>query len=141
MQQSSGVNAVIGLLLALATTTPPRPATKVPIYFHVSAEDSVGVMYVDKLCETLEASSAYRRVMAADDAQFVISIVTMDPNDADLGQGAGQSTVAAVTLQLENTKGLNYMVHSWVLIANRDKVNSLATDLFDAIDKEIRDLH
>ena len=32
------------------------------------------------------------------------------------------------------------MVYSWVLIANRDKVNTLATDLFGAIDKEIQEL-
>jgi hypothetical protein len=135
------VSAVLGLLLALATTTPPRPAAKVPVYLHFSAEDTVGSMYVDKLCEAVEASGSYKRVMTANDAEFVIGIVTMDPNDADLGPGAGRSTVAAVTLQLENTKGLNYIVHSWVLIANRDKVDSLATDLFGEIDKEIRELH
>lgn len=133
------MSALIGLLLALATTTPPRPAAKVPVYVHVSAEDTVGSLYVDKLCEALETSDGYRRVMAANDAQFVIGIVTMDPNEADLG-APGHSTVASITLQLENTKGLNYIVHSWVLIANRDKINSLATDLFSAIDKEIREL-
>ena len=135
------MSAVLGLLLALATTTPPRPAAKVPVYLHFSAEDTVGVMYVDKLCEAVETSGGYKRVMTANDAQFVIGIVTMDPSDADLGAGAGRSTVAAVTLQLENAKGLNYIVHSWVLIANRDKVDSLATDLFGEIDKEIRELH
>jgi hypothetical protein len=135
------VSVIIGLLLALATTTPPRPAAKVPVYVHVSAEDTVGSLYVDKLCETLETSDSYRRVLTANDAQFVIGIVTMDPDEADLGAGPGHSTVASVTLQLENTKGLNYIVHSWVLIANRDKINSLATDLFSAIDKEIQQLH
>ena len=49
-------------------------------------------------------------------------------------------TVAAVTLQLENAKGLNYIVYSWVLVANRSKVDALATDLFFAIDKEIKAL-
>lgn len=135
------MSAVLGLLLALATTTPPRPAAKVPVYLHFSAEDTVGVMWVDKLCETIETSGGYKRVMTANDAQFVIGVVTMDPNEADLGPGAGHSTVAAVTLQVENTKGLNYIVHSWVLIANRDKVDSLASELFTEIDKEIRELH
>jgi len=134
------VSAIIGLLLALAITTPPRPAAKVPVYLHVSAEDTVGSIYVDKLCEALETSGDYKRVSTANDAQFVIGIVTMDPDEADLGSGPGHSTVASVTLQLENTKGLNYIIHSWVLIANRDKVDSLATDLFAAIDKEIREL-
>jgi hypothetical protein len=134
------VSAIIGLLLALATTTPPRPAVRVPVYLHVSADDTVGSLYVDKLSQTIETSDGYRRVMTANDAQFVIGIVTMDPNEADLG-APGHSTVASITLQLENTKGLNYIVHSWVLIANRDKINSLASDLFAAIDKEIRDLH
>ena len=135
------MSAIIGLLLALATTTGPRPAVKVPVYLHVSAEDTVGALYVDKLCETLETSDGYRRVMTANDAQYVIGIVTMDANEADLGSGPGHSTVASITLQLENTKGLNYIVHSWVLIAHRDKINALATDLFAAIDKDIRDLH
>jgi hypothetical protein len=113
----------------------------VPVYLQFSAEDEVGTMYVNKLRDALESSSAYRRVMTTADAKFVIGIVTMDPNDAELGSGAGNSTVAAVTLQLQNTNGLNYMVYSWVLVANRGKVDSLATDLFAAIDKEIRDLH
>jgi hypothetical protein len=135
------VSAVIGLLLALATTTPPRAAAKVPIYLQSSAEDRVGVMYVEKLRETVEASTGYMPVASASDAAFVISIVTMDPNEAELGSTAGSSTVAAVTLQLENAKGLNYIVYSWVLVANQSKVSSLATDLFWAIDKEIQDLH
>ena len=135
------MGAVLGLLLALATTTPPHAATKVPIYLQFSADDQVGTMYVNKLRDALESSSSYRRVMTAADAKFVIGIVTMDPNEAELGSGAGNSTVAAVTLQLQNANGLNYIVYSWVLVANRGKVDSLATDLFAAIDKEIRDLH
>jgi hypothetical protein len=125
----------------LATTTPPHAAAaKVPIYLQFNAEDEVGAMYVTKLRDALESSVAYKRVMTATDAKFVIGIVTMDPNEAELGSGAGNSTVAAVTLQLQNTTGLNYIVYSWVLVANRGKIDSLATDLFAAIDKEIRDL-
>ncbi|HUK35709.1 MAG TPA: hypothetical protein VLV86_17445 [Vicinamibacterales bacterium] len=136
------MGALIGLLLTLATTTPPAThvAAKAPVFLQTSAEDDVGAMYVDKLRDALESSPSYKRVMAPNDAQFVIGIVTMDPNDAELGSGAGTSTVAAVTLQLENTKGLNYMVYSWVLVANRAKVDSLATELFAAIDKEIQDV-
>ncbi len=135
------VGAVIGLLLALATTTSPRETPKVPVFVQSSAEDSVGAMYVDKLRAAVEGSNGYMRVASASDAAFVISIVTMDPNEAELGPAAGSSTVAAVTLQLENAKGLNYIVYSWVLVANRNKVETLATDLFSAIDKEIKALH
>ena len=136
------MGAVLGLLLTLATATAPHATAtaKVPIYLQFSAEDEVGAMYVNKLRNALESSAAYRRVMTATDAKFVIGIVTMDPNEAELGSGAGNSTVAAVTLQLQNTTGLNYIVYSWVLVANRGKIDSLATDLFSAIDKEIRDL-
>lgn len=140
MQPDVNVGAVLGLLLTLATTTAPHATVKVPIYLQCSAEDEVGAMYVNKLRNALESSAAYRRVMTATDAKFVIGIVTMDPNEAELGSGAGNSTVAAVTLQLQNTTGLNYIVYSWVLVANRGKIDSLATDLFSAIDKEIRDL-
>ena len=35
---------------------------------------------------------------------------------------------------------LNYIVYSWVLVANRGKVDSLATDLFGAIDAQIQEL-
>jgi hypothetical protein len=65
----------------------------------------------------------------------------MDPDDAAVGAGTGQSTVASVTLQLENTKGLNHFIYSWVLVANQNKVDALATDLFAAIDREIQDLN
>ena len=58
-------------------------------------------MYVNKLREALESSSGYRRAVTVTDAKFVIAIVTMDPNEAELGSGAGNSTVAAVTLQLQ----------------------------------------
>ena len=92
------------------------------------------------LREALEASGTYRPVMNPADARFVIGVVTMDPIEAALGSGAGLSTVAAVTLQLENPNGLNQFIYSWVLVANRDKVDSLATDLFAAIDKEIHEL-
>jgi hypothetical protein len=131
---------VLGLLLALVTTTPPHAAAKVPIYLQASAEDEVGAMYVNKLREALESSSGYRRAVSVTDAKFVIAIVTMDPNEAELGSGAGNSTVAAVTLQLQNSTGLNYIVYSWVLVANRGKVDSLATDLFGAIDTQIQEL-
>ena len=137
------MSALLGLLIALATTTPARPAPaveRVPVFFQFSADDEVGAAYVQKLRAALETSTSYRSVSKAADAQFVIAIVTMDPNEAEVGSGAGQSTVASVTLQLENTKGLNYMIYSWVLVANRAKVDSLATGLFAAIDKEIRDL-
>lgn len=131
---------MLGLLLAIATTTPPHAAAKVPIFLQASAEDAVGAMYVDKLREALESSSGYRRAITVADAKFVIAIVTMDPNEAELGSGAGNSTVAAVTLQLQNSVGLNYIVYSWVLVANRGKVDSLATDLFGAIDTQIQEL-
>jgi hypothetical protein len=134
------VSAVIGLLVALATTTPAVAPVKVPIFLQSNAEDTVGAAYVNKLREALAASTIYRPVTKPADAQFVIGIVTMDPNEAELGSGAGHSTVASVTLQLENAKGLNYVVYSWVLIANRDKVDSLATDLLAAIDREIQEL-
>ena len=58
-----------------------------------------------------------------------------------MGSGAGMSTVASVTLQLENTKGLNHFIYSWVLVANGDKVETLAAQLFAAIDREIQDLN
>ena len=32
------------------------------------------------------------------------------------------------------------MVYSWVLIANRDKIDSLARDLLAAIDQEVQEL-
>jgi hypothetical protein len=148
------VQILLGLLLALTTTTPSvagpmsnsavtTPAAaieKVPVFLHVDAEDTVGATYVDKLRAALETSTGYRAVKNATDAQFVIGIVTMDPSEAEPGAGAGRSTVAAVTLQLQNANGLNYMVYSWVLVANRERVDSLVGDLFTAIDKEIKEL-
>jgi hypothetical protein len=135
---------VIGLLLALATTTPARPSVtvhKAPVFVQVNAVDPVGQAFIRKLREALDTSAIYRPVTNAADAQYVIGIVTMDPDDAAVGAGIGQSTVASVTLQLENTKGLNHFIYSWVLVANQNKVDALATDLFAAIDREIQDLN
>jgi len=91
--------------------------------------------------EALDTSAVYRPVLNPADAQYVIGIVTMDPDEAAVGPGTGQSTVASVTLQLENTKGLNHFVYSWVLVANQDKVDVLTVELFSAIDREIQDLN
>lgn len=138
------MSAVIGLLLALATTTPAKPSVtvhKAPVFVQFNAVDPVGQAFIRKLREALDTSAIYRPVTNAADAQYVIGIVTMDPDDAAVGAGIGQSTVASVTLQLENTKGLNHFIYSWVLVANQNKVDALATDLFAAIDREIQDLN
>jgi hypothetical protein len=138
------VSAVIGLLLALATTTPARPVAAVqraPIFVQSNAADPVGTAFIRKLRDALDTSTVYRPVANPTDAQYVIGIVTMDPDDAAVGSGAGQSTVASVTLQLQNTKGLNHFIYSWVLVANQDKIDTLAGQLFAAIDREIQDLN
>jgi len=140
------VSAVIGLLMALAltTTTPAKPSVAVqrlPIFVQSNAVDPVGTEFVRKLRVALDASTIYRPVKNPADAQYVIGIVTMDPDDAAVGSGAGTATVASVTLQLENTKGLNHFIYSWVLVANEDKVETLAVQLFAAIDREIQDLN
>jgi hypothetical protein len=142
--EDGNVNALIGLLLALATTTPARPSASVqraPIYVQSNAVDPVGADFVRRLREALATSTTYRSVLNPAQAQYVIGIVTMDPDDAAVGSGAGHSTVASVTLQLENTKGLNHFVYSWVLVANQDKVDVLTVELVAAIDKEIQDLN
>ena len=140
------MSALIGLLIALASTTPAKPSAAVavrraPIFVQSNAIDPVGVALVRKLREALDTSSTYKPATNPPDAQYVIGIVTMDPDDAAVGSGAGRSTVASVTLQLENAKGLNHFVYSWVLVANQDKVDVLTVELFAAIDREIQDLN
>jgi hypothetical protein len=143
------VNFVIGLLLltaAAATNTPPAQAEKtpvaaadrIPVFLHTDARDTVGATCVARLREALEESSAYSPVMNPASARFVVSIVTMDPNEAELGSGPGHATVAAVTLQGEHATGLNQFVYSWVLVARQHTVDSLATELFTAIDEQIQ---
>jgi len=140
------MSVVIGLLIALATTTPAKPSAtatvhKAPVFVQSNALDPVGVALVRKLREALETSPIYKPVLNPPDARYVIGIVTMDPDDAAVGAGAGRSTVASVTLQLENTEGLNHFIYSWVLVANQDKIDTLAVELFAAIDREIQDLN
>lgn len=139
------MSSVIALLMALAaTTTPAKPPVvvhKAPIFIQTNAVDPVGTALVRKLCDALDTSTLYRPVTNPADAQYVVGIVTMDPDDAAVGTGAGRSTVASVTLQLENTKGLNHFIYSWVLVANQDKIDTLAEQLFGAIDREIQDLN
>jgi hypothetical protein len=140
------VNLLIGLLLAIATTNTPRPApavataaeAKTPVFVQTEADDAVGAVYVAKFREALSESSGYRSVTTPGAARFVVGIITMDPNEAEPTSGAGQSTVAAITLQLQNESGLNQIVYSWVLVARPGKIEALAGDLLSAVDKEIR---
>jgi hypothetical protein len=145
------VNLLIGLVLTAATalTTPATPvaktspaatAAKIPVFLQTDAQDVVGAAYVARLREVLESSSAYRPVLNPAHARFIVGILTMDPNEAEAGLASGHSTVASVTLQRENGEGLNQFVYSWVLVARRDKVDALATELIAAIDKEIQSL-
>lgn len=145
------MNVVIGLLLtaALATATPPVPVEKttaatavekIPVFLQTDAGDAIGASYVARFRAALEESRAYRPVMNPAHARFVVGILTMDPNETEVRSGSGQSTVAAVTLQRESATGLNQFVYSWVLAARRDTVDSLATELLAAIDKEIQEL-
>jgi hypothetical protein len=141
------MSAVIGLLIVLATTTPARPSAtavpvrRAPVFVQSNAVDPVGIELVRRLREALDTSPVYKPVANPPDAQYVLGIITMDPDDAAVGSGAGRATVASVTLQLENTKGLNHFIYSWVLVANQDKVDTLAAELFAAIDREIQDLN
>jgi hypothetical protein len=150
------VNVLIGLLLTAAAaaatpaatspaaplerTAPVTAVEKVAVFLQTDARDDVGAAYVARLRQVLETSSSYRPVTNPASARFVVGIVTMDPNEAEAGSAAGHATVAAVTLQRENAADLNEFVYSWVLVARRDKVNVLATELYAAIDKEIREL-
>ena len=144
------MNLLIGLLLAAATTTTtprlpvektlPPAVERMPIYLQTDANDVLGAIYVERLRDALAGSDAYRPVTIPANARFLVGVLTMDPNEGEAGSGTGGATVAAVTLQLQNPAGLNQFVYSWVLVAKRDKVDALATELLAAIDKEIRDL-
>lgn len=145
------MNVVMGLLLTVAAATTTQPSSvdmrtlmaaveKIPVFLHTDARDAVGAAYVARLREALAGSSVYRPVMNPASAQFIVGIVTIDPAEADSGSGAGRSTVAAVTLQRENAAGLNQFLYSWVVVAKRDRVGSLATELLTAIDQEIQRL-
>jgi len=145
------MNLLIGLVLMAATAltapaapvdkpTPAATAQRVPVFLQTDAEDAVGAAYVARLREVLEDSSAYRPVLNPAHARFIVGIVTMDPGEAEAGSAAGFSMVVAVTLQRENAEGLNDFVYSWVLVAKRDKVDTLAAELIAAIDQEIQGL-
>jgi hypothetical protein len=144
------VNLVFGLLLSalVATTTPAspaakkdaRPAERVPIFLQTDAHDPVGLEYIQQMRETLQESLYYRPVGDPESAKFVVGILTMDPNEAERAPNTLMpSTVASVTLRRENGKGPAEFVYSWVLVAKRDNVQSLATELLTAIDHEIQD--
>ena len=142
---------VIGLLMAAvaATTTLPAAGEKtlpraaverIPVFLQTDTRDLIGATYVTRLREAFDESSAYRPVRNPAMARFIVGVLTMDPNEADVESGTGLSTVAAVTLQREGGTGLNQFVYSWVLVARLNTVNSLVTELVSAIDKEIREL-
>lgn len=139
---------LIGLLMSAvaATTTVPAPTTgktpapeteRIAVYLQTDAQDAVGADYVERLRQSLDDSSTYRRVTQPASARFVVGIQTMDPNEA-VDAGRGEATVAAVTLRQETGEGISEFVYSWVLVARRDKVDALAAALLDALDQEIR---
>jgi hypothetical protein len=155
------VNLIMGLLVAAIATAgergvapgattasrpqveQPAPATaveKIPVFLQSEVHDALGALYVAKFRDALAESSGYRPVAAASSARFVVGFLTMDPNEAEGGVTSGQATVAAVTLQKENGSRANELVYSWVLVARRDKVDSLVRELVGAIDQEIRGL-
>jgi hypothetical protein len=143
------VNLLIAVLMSVvAATTPPatsidKPsaasAERVAVFLQTDARDAVGADYVTRLRQALDASGSYRPVSSPSGARFTVGILTMDPNEA-VDAGRGQATVAAVTLRHENGAGLNEFVYSWVLVARRDNVASLAAALLAAIDREIQTL-
>ena len=142
------MNLLTGLLLAAAATAPAPVDTarlaasleRIPVFLQTNAPDPIGAIYVAKLREALERSSAYRPAVNPASARFLVGIVTMDPNEANLVSDAGRSTIAAVTLQPGQSPGRNQFVYSWVLVAKRHEVDSRVTALVTAIDKQIQQL-
>ncbi len=149
------MHLLMGLLvavLATTTTTPSRPPTaslppasataeeKIPVFLQSEVHDAIGALYVAKFRAALQESSIFRPVTSAATARFVLGFLTMDPNGAEAATETAPATAAAVTLQLRNPDGLNQLVYSWVLVARRNNVDSLVTELVGAIDQEIRGL-
>jgi hypothetical protein len=144
------VNAALGLLLAVLTSTIPSPGNnvdaapntireKLPIFVQADTTDAIGAAYVARLRDALRGSPAYRDAAGPSDARFIVGIITMDPNEAE-PTGRGRSTVAAITLRRDGSAGSSEFIYSWVLVAKRDTVDSLVAELFAAIDREIQDL-
>jgi hypothetical protein len=138
----------MGLLVAvIATTTPSRPPVepaapapafeKIPVFLQSEVHDAVGALYVAKVRDAMQNSDTFVPVANPAGARFVVGFLTMDPNEAEPTTGGDRATAAAVTLQLRNDEGLNQLVYSWVLVARRTNLDSLASELVGAIDKEI----
>jgi hypothetical protein len=122
------------------TLAPPPAAPKTPVFIQSEVHDAIGALYVAKLKDALEASKAFRADTEPASARLVVGILTMDPNESAPESGLGRSTAAAVTLQLQSGTGLNPLIYSWVLVARRDNVDSLAAELVAAIDMQIQEL-
>jgi len=145
------VNLLMGLFLAVVTATTTAPAARektlpLPaperhaVYVQSEVHDAIGALYVLKLQEALAGSSAFKPVTDPANARFVIGIVTMDPNEAEPESGVGRSTAAAITLQVRSETGLNPLLHSWVLVSNRDRVDLLVAELVTSIFLEIKEV-
>lgn len=145
------MNLLMSLFLAVVTATTVPPAapektTPLPaperhaVYVQSEVHDAIGALYVLKLQEELARSSSFKPVTDPATARFVVGIVTMDPNEAEPESGVGRSTAAAITLQIRSETGLNPLLHSWVLVANRDRVDLLVAELVTAIYLEIKDV-
>src|ERR1700730_3531294 len=117
---------VLGVVsISALVAQPAQAADRTPVCIISTTEDTVGTTFVYLLKEQLLASQGYTVVPACTEAWFVIDILTMAPD----GANAAVQTVSAISLLVENTKGLNYFVTEWVAIMGRDKLASQATML------------
>lgn len=146
------MHLAIALLLALVSAAPALAADRtslsvssvpIGIFLQSEANDRLGELCAERLREALDRSKVFHAVDTPASAQFVVGLLTMDPREAEAAAGTtagGESTVAAVTLQRENSPNLNELVYSWVLVARRDNIDALIAQLVTAIDREIREL-
>jgi hypothetical protein len=144
------VNVVLGLLLsATLAIAPPasssarrtsRPAERAPIFLQIDSHDAVGLEYVERMRTALDESLFYRPVFDPERANFVVGILTMDPNGIDKDPTTtGPATVASITLRRAHGKGPAEFVYSWVLVAKRSTLDSLVDEALSAIDRQIQD--
>jgi len=132
----NAAQAVITCALVLAavvmSASPALAAERLPVYFSVSAKDTVGARFAYQMKERFRTSQTYEIVLREKDARFHIAILTMDPDDE------GTQTVVSMVLSLENDNGYDYTYKHWIVTAGANRVSSMVDSMIASIDQDVQ---
>jgi hypothetical protein len=103
------------------------------VYVNHSGSDRIGVQIAYRLREELAKSARFKSSLSADDAFYVASFITMNPDNEEI---RSNYSVYSISLTIYNKTGFNYYVTSYVGTCGSSKINECAGNLIAIIDNQ-----